>query len=63
MNSMPAYQPIDPLLYPSRNERRIASDEQGIEAMRAIMQGLTDAEFEQLYGTEESCLAAWVKVR
>jgi hypothetical protein len=31
--------------------------------MRAIMQGLTDAEFEQLYGTEEQCLAAWVKVR
>src|SRR3954466_16330546 len=31
--------------------------------MRAIMPGLTDAEFEQLYGTEEQCLAAWVKVR
>src|SRR3954447_24391014 len=31
--------------------------------MRAIMQGLTDAEFEQQYGTEEQCLAAWVKVR
>jgi len=31
--------------------------------MRAIMQGLTDAEFEQLYGTEEQCLAAWVAVR
>ena len=31
--------------------------------MRAIMQGLTDAEFERLYGTEGSCLAAWVKVR
>ena len=31
--------------------------------MRAIMQGLTDAEFEQLYGTEEQCLAARVKVR
>ena len=31
--------------------------------MRAIMQGLTDAEFERLYGTEEQCLAAWVKVR
>ena len=27
------------------------------------MQGLTDAEFERLYGTEEQCLAAWVKVR
>jgi hypothetical protein len=37
--------------------RRIASEEQGLEAMRAIMQGLTDAEFEQLYGTEDSCLA------
>src|SRR5271165_3786966 len=32
-------------------------------AMRAIMQGLTDAGFERLYGTEELCLAAWVKVR
>jgi hypothetical protein len=31
--------------------------------MRAIMQGLTDAEFGRLYGTEEQCLAAWVKVR
>ena len=31
--------------------------------MRAIMQGLTDAEFERLYGTEDQCLAAWVKVR
>ena len=31
--------------------------------MRAIMQGLTDAEFERLYGTDEQCLAAWVKVR
>ena len=31
--------------------------------MRAIMQGLTDAEFERLYGTEKQCLAAWVKVR
>jgi transposase-like protein len=31
--------------------------------MRAIMRGLTDAEFERLYGTEEQCLAAWVKVR
>jgi hypothetical protein len=31
--------------------------------MRAIMQGLTDAEFEQQYGTEEPCLAAWGKVR
>ena len=26
--------------------------------MRAIMQGLTDAEFERLYGTEEQCRAA-----
>src|SRR5450432_101916 len=31
--------------------------------MRAIMRGLTDAEFERLYGTEEQCLAAWVKAR
>ncbi len=31
--------------------------------MRAIMHGLTDAAFERLYGTEEQCLAAWVKVR
>jgi len=31
--------------------------------MRAIMQGLTDAKFERLYGTEEQCLAAWVKAR
>jgi transposase-like protein len=31
--------------------------------MRAIIQGLTDAEFERLYGTEASCLAALVKVR
>src|SRR5208337_2500517 len=45
------------------NERRLASDEQGIRAMRVIMQGLTDAGFERLYGTEELCLAAWVKVR
>ena len=31
--------------------------------MRAIMRGLTDAAFERLYGTEDQCLAAWVKVR
>ena len=31
--------------------------------MRAIMQGLTDAEFERLYGLEDQCQAAWVKVR
>jgi len=31
--------------------------------MRAIMRGVTDTEFERLYGTEEQCLAAWVKVR
>jgi transposase-like protein len=31
--------------------------------MRAIMRGLTDAEFERLYGTEDSCLAALVAVR
>ena len=31
--------------------------------MRAIMQGLTDAEFERLYGTEGQCLVAWVKAR
>ena len=31
--------------------------------MRAIMQGLTDAKLERLYGSEEQCLAAWVKVR
>ena len=31
--------------------------------MRAIMRGLTDAEFERQYGTEDQCLAAWVKVR
>jgi transposase-like protein len=31
--------------------------------MRAIMQGLTDAEFERLYGTEEQCLVSWVKTR
>jgi hypothetical protein len=31
--------------------------------MRAIIQGLTDAEFERLYGTEDQFLAAWVKVR
>ena len=31
--------------------------------MRAIMQGLTDAEFEQYYGTEEMCLAALVTAR
>src|SRR5258707_11317242 len=35
----------------------------GIGAMRAIMQGLTDAEFERLYGTEGQCLVAWVKAR
>jgi hypothetical protein len=52
-----------PLLYAWWNERRLASDEQGIRAMRVIMQGLTDAGFERLYGTEELCLAAWVKVR
>lgn len=63
VRTFPAYQPIDPLLYLWRNERRIASHEQGIGAMRAIMQGLTDAEFGQLYGTEEQCLAAWVKAR
>src|ERR1700751_3303598 len=61
--TLPAYQPIVPLLYPWENERRITSVEQGIGSMRAIMQGLTDAEFERLYGTEEQCLAAWVKVR
>ena len=31
--------------------------------MRAIMKGLTDAEFERLYGTEEQCLVSWVKTR
>jgi hypothetical protein len=31
--------------------------------MRAIIQGLTDAEFERLYGTEESCLAALAAAR
>jgi hypothetical protein len=31
--------------------------------MRAIMQGLTDAAFERLYGKEAQCLAAWVKTR
>lgn len=31
--------------------------------MRAIMQGLTDAEFERQYGTEVCCLATWVKAR
>jgi ISXO2-like transposase domain/Transposase zinc-ribbon domain len=31
--------------------------------MRAIMQGLTDAEFEQHYGTEEMCEAALVRAR
>src|ERR1700730_6272373 len=59
----PAYQPIAPLLYSWRNEHRIGSDEQGIGAMRAIMQGLTDAEFERLYGTGGQCLVAWVKAR
>jgi len=38
-------------------------EEQGIRAMRAIIRGLTDAEFERLYGTEASCLAALVAVR
>ena len=52
-----------PLLYSWRNERRIASDKQEVGAMQAIMRGLTDAEFERLYGTEAQCLAAWVKVR
>jgi transposase-like protein len=31
--------------------------------MRAIIRGLTDAEFDRLYGTEASCLAALVAVR
>ncbi len=31
--------------------------------MRAIMKGLTDVEFEQLYGTEGQCLAALVAAR
>ncbi len=31
--------------------------------MRAIMRGLTDVEFERLYGTEEACLAALVVAR
>lgn len=31
--------------------------------MRAIMRGLTDAEFERLYGREEQCPAAWVNAR
>ena len=31
--------------------------------MQAIMKGLTDAEFEQRYGTEEQCLAALVTAR
>src|SRR3954449_13146118 len=51
-----------PPLRPLRNRCRIDSDGQEIGSMRAIMQGLTDAEFEQQYGTEEQCLAAWVKV-
>src|SRR3954454_21897127 len=52
-----------PPLRPLRNRCRIDSDGQEIGSMRAIMQGLTDAEFEQQYGTVEQCLAAWVKVR
>ena len=31
--------------------------------MRAIMKGLTDGEFERLYGTEDQCLAALVAAR
>ena len=31
--------------------------------MRALMAGLTDADFDRLYGTEDQCLAAWVRVR
>jgi hypothetical protein len=31
--------------------------------MRAIMKGLTDVEFERLYGTEDQCLAALVAAR
>jgi len=38
-------------------------EEQGIGAVRAIIRGLTDAEFERLYGTEANCLAALVAVR
>src|SRR3984885_10484790 len=59
----PAHRPVDPLLYREGNGCRRAPAEQGIRAMRAIIQGLTDAEFERLYGTEASCLAALVAVR
>lgn len=34
-----------------------------LRAMRAIMKGLTDAQFEQLYGSEDQCLAALVVAR
>jgi hypothetical protein len=51
-SSNPLINQSTPLLYVCRNEHRIAFDEQGIGAMRAIMQELTDAEFERLYGTE-----------
>ena len=44
-----------------RTGSRIAK--QGSGSVRAIMQGLTDAEFEQYYGTEEMCLAALVTAR
>src|SRR3954462_7488756 len=59
----PAHRPISPLLYSARNGCRLACDEQGVGAMRAIIQGLTDAEFERLYGTEERCLAALAAAR
>src|SRR5271166_2934450 len=62
-SAFPLINQSTPLLYAWWNERRLASDEQGIRAMRVIMQGLTDAGFERLYGTEELCLAAWVRGR
>src|ERR1035437_7771589 len=50
-----------PLYFWAYEGRSVVSGE--FVTMRAIMRGLTDAEFERRYGLEEQCLAAWVKVR
>ena len=50
-----------PLYFWEHEGRIILNGE--FRTMRAIMRGLTEAEFERLYGLEEQCLAAWVKAR
>lgn len=61
-NTKPAYRPVDPVLYMTVKRRSFVWNLE-FPTMRAIMKGLTDAEFERLYGSEALCLAALVAER